>query len=406
MKIKNEFLFVGLSHIGQVFSICWAKKFGKASIFDFDYKRLNNFKNCKVTNQEPSLKELHKKFFKRIKIINLDEIENYQNIFLSLDTDLSKNSINTKEIEKSLLKLFKHIKKNANLILVSQVPPGFTRRFNKKLKNINLIYMVDTLEMGTAVEKFLKPEMIIFGSNDKKLKVFEYFKKFNCPIFIKDYEQAEIIKILINIYLASSVSFANFADYFCKNYNFNFSSIKDVLKNDKRIGKYSYINSSLGFSGGHLERDIHYVIKYSKVKLFRKSLQNFLELNSKRINILLDSLKKITKNFKISKKIIYLGISYKKNSFSLKNSIFLKFKKSFNRKFFYYDSFYSNRLISNKKLNFFNIKKNNFDNSIFIYNYLSDKDLDFFKKKIKLSKNVDVINIDLNAPKFNFLSIF
>ena len=111
MKIKNEFLFVGLSHIGQVFSICWAKKFGKASIFDFDYKRLNNFKNCKVTNQEPSLKELHKKFFKRIKIINLDEIENYQNIFLSLDTDLSKNSINTKEIEKSLLKLFKHIKK-------------------------------------------------------------------------------------------------------------------------------------------------------------------------------------------------------------------------------------------------------------------------------------------------------
>ena len=41
MKINNEFLFVGLSHIGQVFSICWAKKFGKASIFDFNSKSLN-----------------------------------------------------------------------------------------------------------------------------------------------------------------------------------------------------------------------------------------------------------------------------------------------------------------------------------------------------------------------------
>ena len=114
----------------------------------------------------------------------------------------------------------------------------------------------------------------------------------------------------------------------------------------------------------------------------------------------------MTMNFKIPKKIIYLGISYKKNSFSLKNSIFLKFKKRFKRQFFYYDSFYSSKSIASKKLKFFNITKNNFDNSIFIYNYLSEKDLNFFRKKIKLSKNVNVINIDLNAPKFDFLSIF
>ena len=42
--------------------------------------------------------------------------------------------------------------------------------------------------------------MIIFGSNDKKLKVFEYFKSLIVQSLLKD-EQAEIIKILINIWL-------------------------------------------------------------------------------------------------------------------------------------------------------------------------------------------------------------
>ena len=34
----NKPLFLGLSHIGQVYSIAWAKKVGQCSAFDFEKK--------------------------------------------------------------------------------------------------------------------------------------------------------------------------------------------------------------------------------------------------------------------------------------------------------------------------------------------------------------------------------
>ena len=42
-KIINSVLFVGLSHAGQVFTLCWSKKFKSAS-FDFDNERLKILK--------------------------------------------------------------------------------------------------------------------------------------------------------------------------------------------------------------------------------------------------------------------------------------------------------------------------------------------------------------------------
>ena len=49
----NEPLFIGLSHIGQVFSFCWSKKISNCAIFDFDKKNLNKLlkKNLLQKNQ-------------------------------------------------------------------------------------------------------------------------------------------------------------------------------------------------------------------------------------------------------------------------------------------------------------------------------------------------------------------
>ena len=62
MKKKNKNpLFLGLTHIGQVFSIGWSEKFGGCSVFDFDKKNLNNFKAGNLTDEEPNLRKLFKK---------------------------------------------------------------------------------------------------------------------------------------------------------------------------------------------------------------------------------------------------------------------------------------------------------------------------------------------------------
>ena len=67
-------LFLGLSHIGQVYSKCWLKKVGRCAVYDFDKKNLNNFLSNNFTNEEPSLKKI--KNLKKFKIIeNNDHIK-------------------------------------------------------------------------------------------------------------------------------------------------------------------------------------------------------------------------------------------------------------------------------------------------------------------------------------------
>ena len=48
---------LGLTHIGQVFSIGWSENFYGCSVFDFNKKLLNKFKNSKLTDEEPNLKK-------------------------------------------------------------------------------------------------------------------------------------------------------------------------------------------------------------------------------------------------------------------------------------------------------------------------------------------------------------
>ena len=48
-------LFVGLSHIGQIPPIGWAKKIGKCAVFDFNKKNLELFANKKYSHEEWNL---------------------------------------------------------------------------------------------------------------------------------------------------------------------------------------------------------------------------------------------------------------------------------------------------------------------------------------------------------------
>ena len=56
-KQINLPVFFGLSHLGQVFSLCWSKKIGDCYVFDDNYKALNSFKEKKYTSEEPKLKK-------------------------------------------------------------------------------------------------------------------------------------------------------------------------------------------------------------------------------------------------------------------------------------------------------------------------------------------------------------
>jgi nucleotide sugar dehydrogenase len=400
MVIKNnDTLFIGLSHIGQVFALSWYKKFKNCSVYDFNKKNILNFKNKKFTIEEPNLVKL-KKYANKIEILNQEkDIIKFKNIFFTYDTPLNliNGNPNLKLISKYLKKLLKlKFRKKINLFITSQVYPGFTEEITKQYKKkINIIYMVDTLKMGVASEVFLSPEQLIFGTEKKNLNIIKkIFRNFNSKIYIYTIKEAEFIKMSLNLYLFFSVSYANILDYAARKIGINFSNLLPSLENDKRIGKFAYIKPSLGVSGGHLERDCFYFQKINNLKLSNTIIKKLINFNNFRKKML----KKIILKYK-NKKILIVGYSYKDNSMSLVNSVFkdIIYNKKFNIQIF--DDRFK---IKNS------IKKNNIKNfQIFIYNYSNKKNEILIKKIIKNKKKF-LINIS-NKKKFkeiNSLNLF
>ena len=117
----------------------------------------------------------------------------------------------------------------------------------------------------------------------------------------------------------------------CKKIGANWNDIENSLRLDKRIGKFAYLKPGLGISGGNLERDLTNIINISKKCKIDYSLFDYWRKNSlyqkKWISRIFD---KHIKNSKL-KDLGILGLSYKENTDSIKNSpsinLIKKYKK-------------------------------------------------------------------------------
>ena len=96
----------------------------------------------------------------------------------------------------------------AMLVVLCQVPPGFTRRL--PLAPERLFYQVETLVFGRAVERATRPERYMVGCADPANALPKPFATllgaFGCPIMTMRYESAELAKIAINCCLVASVT--------------------------------------------------------------------------------------------------------------------------------------------------------------------------------------------------------
>tara|TARA_X000000368_G_C22952248_1_gene677174 strand:- start:479 stop:1177 length:699 start_codon:yes stop_codon:yes gene_type:complete len=151
-----------------------------------------------------------------------------------------------------------------------------------------------------------------------------------------NYESAELAKISINIFLISSVTSTNVLSEISENIGANWADISEALKLDKRIGKYAYLKPGLGISGGNLERDLETFRNYLKFnKIYENYSKNIKKISTYRKNWNYIQFKKIIKNFKNLRSIGILGLTYKENTNSIKNSPSISFIKKIclNKKF-------------------------------------------------------------------------
>ena len=234
--------FLGLTHLGVVMSACWAS-LGHRVIAVGD----------PVVVAEPGLDALD--IGDRLRITrDPTGLASCATVFVTLDTNDSA------EVEALLESAVPHLRHDSVVVVMSQIQPGTTRRLaiRWQWQPRPFYYLAETLITGKAVERCLHPDRFILGCPrppwiDSRLS--EALNRFQCPILRMRYESAEFAKLAINLYLASSIQYANRMALAAGLVGAKWSSeVVPALLLDPRIGPHAYLRP--GEVGPNLGRDM------------------------------------------------------------------------------------------------------------------------------------------------------
>ena len=259
---------VGLSHLGVTASTGLASLGFQILGVDSDQETVRRLQQGNCIFPEPSLPELLASHRTRMEFTtDFAKLAACAVVIFGQDTFITEqNEMDLSRIHALIDSLIPHLRQDVTILFMSQVPVGFTRALSKRIRDqrknlrFRLHYWVDVLVVGDAVSRFLKPGRIIIGHEHMPEPLSEpvsrMFQSFQCPVFDMNYESAEITKSAVNVYLATTVTFANALSNLCEAVGADMTQIIPALRLDKRIGPFAYIKPGLGFSGGHLERDL------------------------------------------------------------------------------------------------------------------------------------------------------
>ncbi len=311
----------GAGHIGVPLS-CFISSHGNdVIIIDTDTDKLKKLSENIIPFKDDGLQEYLKIANKNnIKFSdNIDEINNYELIIITLGTSSSKGDLN--KFQTLMSQVLENINKNSRIILRSTITNEtieFTlNNKNFKEKNIKLAYCPERIAEGSSLKELKELPQIIGtqdGIEDKYFLLF--FKSLGIKTLTTDFKNAVFLKLFTNSYRYSQFTLINEFSNIAEENQLDFEKIIDLATLD-----YPRLKNipSKGFVGGPcLIKDTEtFRIEYSEDSQFLNSLR---KINTTFMTNILNKCNEIF----IDKKLIQLGLTFKPNSDDLRDSLSLE----------------------------------------------------------------------------------
>jgi nucleotide sugar dehydrogenase len=202
----------------------------------------------------------------------LETINSSEIIFISVPTPAKKDGSIDLGILKNLLNECNElIKDNSPIFLVrSTVVPGTCQSFNDKFKNLNIVFNPEFLTERSAHFDFINQSRVILGGEPELTKHVKdlYQDRFGeyLPVIETNFQTAELIKYMNNLFFATKVSFMNEMKVISDKVDADWQKAVEGFILDGRIG-HSHIqvpgpDGKYGFGGSCFPKDIQALISF------------------------------------------------------------------------------------------------------------------------------------------------
>ena len=194
--------------------------------------------------------------------------ENASVIFISDDTPTDESG--KRDLRPIRELVAKAASYSAQMVLTSQVPPGFTR----SLGLANIYHQAETLRIKDAEERAFKPDYIAVGGPQGVSREYaEYLISFHCPVLRMTWEEAEFSKIAVNMMLAAQVDYSNMMSKYAHHFGANWEVVCKSLRLDKRIGPNAYLTPGRWQDSLHLLRDFNTLQQVEKESNWQDAME-------------------------------------------------------------------------------------------------------------------------------------
>lgn len=337
---------IGAGYVGLTSAACFAHIGNSVICVDKDQDKINKLSNKLLPFYEPELDEFIRKSVGQQKLSFSTDINNSliqsEIIFIAVGTPQKKDgradltAVNkvAREINKALNKT----KKYKIVVVKSTVPPGFSDKIKKIIKNkkVDIVSNPEFLREGSAVYDSLFPNRIVIGTDNHRAR--EAMRELYAPIINQtfptdidprpttyvplvetDIRSAEMIKYASNAFLATKISFINEIAHLCELVGADITKITEGMGLDKRIGP-QFLQAGLGYGGSCFPKDIHALSQVSGDHGHDfKLLKAVIEVNNLQRERFMGKIKKGLKSIK-GKTIGILGLSFKPHTDDLREA--------------------------------------------------------------------------------------
>jgi UDP-glucose 6-dehydrogenase len=161
-------------------------------------------------------------------------------LFVCVPTPVDNNGKQDLSTIKTAIKEIDEVAEQSKIIILrSTILPGTTRCLSEKFTNHKFLFCPEFLTERTAIYDAINAYRIILGGYSdvaEEVKNGIFRKRYpHTPIFITNYESAELVKYVGNCYFSIKIAYMNEIYEICKKLNLDYQEVRKLFLADQRV---------------------------------------------------------------------------------------------------------------------------------------------------------------------------